>query len=116
MAQEVETLAGDVTVEIETTMSTEQIQAMIAQLSVTEENESLRKAMDNLKGALKANPAACAALLPEDIGAMVSVLKKITGRDIEDAAAGRKKGQKKEKFDITKLTPEQEQSIMDDLF
>lgn len=115
MAQEPEQDVG-LSVATETPLTAEQIKAMIAQLSVTEDGEPLRGAMDDLKKALKANPAACATLLPEEIGAMVSVLKKITGRDIEEAASGKKKGQKKEKIDINNLTAEQQQEILDDLF
>lgn len=115
MAQEVEQEVG-LSVAIESNLSAEQIKAMIAQLSVTEDGENLRSAMDDLKKALKANPAACATLLPEEIGAMVSVLKKITGRDIEEAAAGKKKGQKQTKIDIHNLSAEQQQEILDDLF
>jgi hypothetical protein len=105
------------TVEIEQVLTTEEIQNKIAQLSTTEDEESLKNAMQDLKKALKANPAACAALLPEDIGQMVMYLKKITGKDIEEAA-GRKKSKKKntDKVDLNNLSDTQKQEILDDLF
>lgn len=118
MTELVETTSlSDNSVVLENTLTTEQIQGMISQLSVTEEGEPLQNAMRDLKKALKANPAACAALLPEDIGAMVRVLKKITGKDVEEAASRKKgNGKKKEKVDLTNLTQEQQQEILDDLF
>lgn len=105
-------ISGSVTVE--SNLTTVELQSMIAQLSVTEEGESLVSAMDHLKKALLANPAACASFLPEDIGAMVSALRKITGKDIADQMAGKKKT--KDKVDLKNLTKEQEQEIIDDLF
>ncbi len=106
----------DNTVIIEDTLSTQQIQDMIKQLSVTEEGEDLRNAMQDLKKALKANPAACAALLPEDIGQLVHHLKKLTGKDVEEAASKKKGTKKKDKIDISNMTSEQQQEILDDLF
>jgi len=97
------------------TLSREQILAKIAQLEVTDEGEPLRGAMDDLKAALKANPAACAAMLPEDIGLMVKHLMRLTGKEIEDTMAG-KKSARKPKVDLKNLTAEQQQDIANDLF
>lgn len=107
---------GKETVEIEQVLTTEEIQTKIKQLSTTEEEEDLRSAMNDLKRALKANPNACSALLPEDIGQMVAYLKKITGKDVEDAANNKKGKKKKEKLDLSTLTKEQQQEVLDDLF
>ena len=52
--------------------------------------------MMNLKKALLENPQACMLLLPDEIGAMVSSLRKITGIAIATASAKTKKaGEKK---------------------
>lgn len=102
-------------VQIAETLSTQQLQNMISQLSVTEEGEELKNAMDDLKKALRANPAACASLLPEDIGSMVKVLMQITGKEMEEDTADKRKGRtKKEKFDFS--DPNVKQEIEDDLF
>lgn len=104
----------EVTHLVDTSLTTQQLQDKIAQLSITEEGESLRGAMDNLKVALKANPAACAALLPQDIGQMVKYLMQLTGKDIEDTMAN-KKPKKEKKIDVSNLTVQQQQDILDDL-
>ena len=102
-------------VEITETLSSQQLKSMIAQLSVTEDGEDLREAMDNLKKALRVNPAACASLLPEDISLMVDALMKVTGKEIEEDMSDKRKTAKpkKEKFDFT--DPKVQQEIADDL-
>lgn len=105
----------DTDVAIPEILTTEQLQAMIAQLGVTEEGEPLRSAMDDLKRALKVNPAACASLLPEDIGSMVEILMKITGKELLEDMATKKSGKTaKQKFDFT--DPKVMQEVEDDLF
>lgn len=104
-------------VEIPEVLSTEQLQGMIAQLSVTEEGENLRAAMDDLKRAIRANPAACASLLPEDIGKMVDALMVVTGKEIEEDMADKRKGKRSAatpKLDLS--DPKVKQEILDDLF
>lgn len=103
-------------VEIPETLSTTELQSMISQLNVTEEGENLRTAMDDLKRALRANPAACAALLPEDIGKMVDALMKVTGKEIEEDMADKRKGKKPTKTDIDFRDPAVIKEIEDDLF
>lgn len=66
-------------------------------------DEDLKGAMDDLKRALMENPAACSLMLPEDIGQMVSALRKITGQAV--VAASKPKKEKKDK--IKTLTAEQ---------
>jgi len=108
-------------VEIPEVLTTEQLQSMIKQLSVTENDEDLRKEMDELKKALRANPAACASLLPEDIGQMVDALMKVTGKEIEEDMADKRKSKsstsstaKAPKVDLS--DPKVRQEIEDDLF
>ena len=56
--------------------------------------DDLKNEMINLKKALLENPQACMLLLPEEIGSMVSHLRKITGIAIATASA--KTNKKKE--------------------
>lgn len=100
---------------LEAIVSKEQIQSMIGQLSVTEEGESLRGAMQDLKKALLSNPEACSSLLPEEIGAMVAKLRKMTGRDVELAAERMKKSSKKSAPKIDFSNKDIQQEILDDL-
>lgn len=93
------------------------LQAMIAQLSVTEDGEPLKHAMDDLKRALLENPAACVALLPEDIGKMVEHLNRMTGKHIaEEMAAQAAKAKKSAKPKVDFSNPNIGQEILDDLF
>lgn len=79
-------------VRIEDTLTLEEIRGKIAQLSTTETGESLASAMDDLKKALRANPSACAAMLPEDIGEMVRHLSRLNNKILEEDFSGAKKG------------------------
>lgn len=54
--------------------------------------EDLTNAMKELKAALMKNPAAVEVMLPEDIGCMVTALRRMTGQEI--VAATEKKGKK----------------------
>ena len=58
-----------------------QIQKQIADLQALGD-EDLKGAMDDLKKALMQNPAACALMLPQDVGAMVTALRRITGEAV----------------------------------
>lgn len=97
----------------ESTITPQQIKDMIARLSQTEDGEPLNNAMKELKVALKANPTACALLLPEEIGECVKHIMKITGKDLELQASGKKK-EKKQAFDFT--NPDTLKTLEDDLF
>ena len=61
--------------------------------------DDLKSEMSALKRAIMENPQACALLLPEDIGVMVSSLRKIVGTAIVAAStkktAAKKPAQKK---------------------
>lgn len=72
-------------------LSLDAVRNMIEECSKTEDGESLRTAMSELKVALKANPAACAMLLPEDIGQMVGVLRRMTNKLVLADLSGKKK-------------------------
>lgn len=114
-----ENLAMPQVITIENTISTEAIKAMIGQLGVTEEGEPLKDAMSKLKVAIKENPEACSALLPEDIGEMVKYLYRVTGRDLELAIQDKNSKTKKGKKDAAKKIdfsdPEVMQQVLDDL-
>lgn len=100
------------TIEIENTLSIEDIRAKISLLSTTEEGESLKKAMSELKVALLQNPAACSLMLPQDIGECVKYLTKITMKDIVEATGSKKEKNGKEKIKLP--TQEELQSIKDE--
>jgi len=72
--------------------------------------EDLTNAMKELKAALMQNPSAVELMLPEDIGAMVASLRKITGQEL--VAATTKKG-KKEKAKV--LSKEEMEAAFDEL-
>jgi hypothetical protein len=73
----------------------------------------LKNEMRELKVALKENPAACALLMDEDIGALVSALRKITHKDITEAETKPKKGTKP-KAEKVQLSAEQLAAALDD--
>lgn len=77
------------------------------------DSEKLEGAMKDLKGALLQNPSAAELMLPEDIGAMVSALRKLTGQTIVEAAKTKKSGgtgsRKKN------LTAEEMEAVFDEL-
>jgi hypothetical protein len=90
-------------------LNIDQIRLMIAECGKTEDGESLKRAMNELKAALKANPAACAMMLPEDVGACSQYLRKMTNKLIlDDIHGGGKERAKKEKVVI-------DQNILDGL-
>lgn len=93
------------------------IKARIDQLQELS-GEELSGEMTLLKGALKANPNACALMLPEDIGELVSALQRITGKYLESKAKPASKkaaSPKAAKFDFGKLSAEEQQAILDEL-
>lgn len=63
--------------------------------------ESLEDEMKLLKGALLTNPGAVELMLPEDIGMMVTALRKVTGQSIAEATAEKKPGAKKKSKVLT---------------
>lgn len=63
------------------------IKERIARLA-TIEGLDLKSAMDGLKALILANPSACAQLLPEDVGEMVTALRAMTNNTVAAALAG----------------------------
>ena len=96
--------------------SPEQVYSEISQRIKTLEamsGDSLKDEMVDLKKALLENPQACMLLLPEEIGSLVSSLRKITGIAIATASA--KTSKKKEpKASVKKMTPEELAAALDD--
>ena len=96
--------------------SPEQVYSEISQRIKTLEamsGDSLKDEMVDLKKALLENPQACMLLLPEEIGSLVSSLRKITG--IAIATASSKTSKKKEpKASAKKMTPEELAAALDD--
>lgn len=84
-------------------LNIDQLRNKIGALSQTEDGQPLRNAMNDLKKALKENSAACSLLLPEDIGSIVEVLKKMTNRQIiADLEPKKRNAGKKESLTLTK--------------
>jgi hypothetical protein len=72
--------------------------------------ESLKSEMSQLKRALLDNPAACALLLPEDIGMMVANLRKVVGTAIMASSKPAKEKKDKKK----QMTPEELKAALED--
>jgi len=68
-------------------ITVDEIKAKIANLSTIPDMPNLKNAMNDLKRALRQNPAACNLLLPEDIGQMVQHLYKVTNTVVLQAKA-----------------------------
>ena len=96
--------------------SPEQVYSEISQRIKTLEvmsGDDLKNEMMDLKKALLENPQACMLLLPEEIGSMVSHLRKITGIAIATASA--KTSKKKEpKAAAKKLTAQELADALND--
>ena len=88
-----------------------ELQTRIAMLCDIE-GVDLKNEMTSLKAAIMENPAATQFLLPEDIGKMVSALRKITGFAISQAATKEKKPRATKVK--TQLTAEQLAAALED--
>ena len=102
---------------MQTNDSNEQIYSEISQrIKQLEElsGDDLKNEMMNLKKALLENPQACMLLLPDEIGTMVSSLRKITGIAIATASAktGKKKSESAPK--AKKMTAEELAAALND--
>jgi hypothetical protein len=75
--------------------------------------EALEGAMKDLKGALLANPAAAAIMLPEDIGEMVAALRRMTGQTVAEASKAKATGERRKKS--IPLSAEAMQAALDEL-
>jgi len=65
--------------------------------------ENLKGEMQDLKRILMENPAACMLMHDEDIGIMVSALRKITGQAIQASAKPTKVKKETKKLSATEL-------------
>lgn len=90
-------------ISLENTISVEDLQSKIKLLSLTEDGESLKEAMRDLKKALLENPAACSLLLAEDIGECFKAIKRLTAKEIADEETKTEKKAKKEKVSTEDL-------------
>ncbi len=86
-------LASKASEAIEEGSSTEEIKSRIDRLASLSELD-LKLAMDGLKSLILANPSACTQLLPEDVGAMVSALRKMTSNEKAAVMAAPKRASK----------------------
>ena len=91
-------------------VAAEEISARIAQLLSFNEVD-LKDEMRELKSAIMENPAACAFLKEEDIGLLVSSLRKITHVDITEASTPKPRAKKPK---TVQLTAEELAKALDD--
>lgn len=75
--------------------------------------DSLKEEMQELKKALLENPQACLLLLPEDIGLMVSYLRKLTGTALASASSTKTKSSST-KIGTKKMTAAELAAALDD--
>lgn len=107
-------LADKASEAIEEGSSTEEIKSRIDRLASLS-GLDLKLAMDGLKSLILANPSACTQLLPEDVGDMVSALRKMTSNEKATVmAAPKRASSKKEAPSI--LTPDDLDALLGDLW
>ena len=94
-------------------MSVDEISQRISQLE-TLMGDDLRNEMSALKQAILENPSACSLLLDQDIGKLVSSLRRITGQAIASAAAKATKPKAEPKAKPAKLTAAELAAALDD--
>ena len=106
-------LASKASEVIEEGSSTEEIKSRIDRLASLS-GLDLKLAMDGLKSLILANPSACTQLLPEDVGDMVSALRKMTSNEKAAVmAAPKRASSKKEAPSI--LAPDDLDALLGDL-
>lgn len=106
-------LASKASEAIEEGSSTEEIKSRIDRLASLS-GLDLKLAMDGLKSLILANPSACTQLLPEDVGDMVSALRKMTSNEKAAVmAAPKRASSKKEAPSI--LAPDDLDALLGDL-
>lgn len=97
---------------VEAVQTASEISARIQQLNALM-GEDLSNEMRQLKTALLANPAACLLIKDEDVGMLVTNLRRILNISVASAAAAKEKKPPKEK--APKLTAEQLAAALDDM-
>lgn len=105
-------LADKASEAIEEGSSTEEIKSRIDRLASLS-GLDLKLAMDGLKSLILANPSACTQLLPEDVGDMVSALRKMTSNEKAAVMAAPKRASKKAAPAI--LAPDDLDALLGDL-
>lgn len=106
-------LAGKASETIEEGSSTEEIKSRIDRLASLS-GLDLKLAMDGLKALILANPSACTQLLPEDVGDMVSALRKMTSNEKAAVMAAPKRASSK-KAAPSILAPDDLDALLGDL-
>lgn len=106
-------LASKASEAIEEGSSTEEIKSRIDRLASLS-GLDLKLAMDGLKSLILANPSACTQLLPEDVGAMVSALRKMTSNEKAAVMAAPKRASSK-KAAPSILAPDDLDALLGDL-
>ena len=91
--------------EIEESSTTAEIKERIERLT-TLDGFDLKQAMDGLKALILANPSACSLLLPEDVGDMVTALRRMTGNTKAELMAAPKRGGRKAAAPAKTLAPD----------
>lgn len=105
-------LASKATEALEEGSSTEEIKSRIERLASLS-GLDLKLAMDGLKSLILANPSACTQLLPEDVGDIVSALRKMTSNEKAAVMAAPKRGSSKAAPSI--LAPDDLDALLVDL-
>ena len=105
-------LASKASEAIEEGSSTEEIKSRIDRLASLS-GLDLKLAMDGLKSLILANPSACTQLLPEDVGDMVSALRKMTSNEKAAVMAAPKRASSKAAPSI--LAPDDLDALLGDL-
>lgn len=106
-------LADKASETIEEGSSTEEIKSRIDRLASLS-GLDLKLAMDGLKSLILANPSACTQLLPEDVGDMVSALRKMTSNEKAAVMAAPKRASSK-KAAPSILAPDDLDALLGDL-
>lgn len=106
-------LADKASEAIEEGSSTEEIKSRIDRLASLS-GLDLKLAMDGLKSLILANPSACTQLLPEDVGDMVSALRKMTSNEKAAVMAAPKRASSK-KAAAPILAPDDLDALLGDL-
>ena len=100
--------------EIEESSTTAEIKERIERLT-TLDGFDLKQAMDGLKALILANPSACSLLLPEDVGEMVTALRRMTGNAKAELMAAPKRGGRKAAAPVKTLAPDDLDALLTDL-
>lgn len=93
-----------------------EIAAKIDELVGMSPSNELTSGMASLKRSLMANPAACELMLDEDIGKMVTILRRIVGEEITAVKEGKAKpGRKPKAIELKDMSADDIMAALDDL-